>query len=123
MDTSETYVKMCEKAVEIQHQTPKSIYVGSKPGSFFYSRYVSRIVNAEYAQNPETVIWLPRQDQLQEMVRGEYKDIKEMIHDFGPFLTYQASSLASLEIVWLEFVMKIKYGKVWSGEDWVKDPA
>ena len=82
MDTSEIYIKMCEKA------------------GF---------------QGP----WLPRQDQLQEMVNWE----KIFIVREGK--EYQQRSLGdillranSMEQLWLAFVMKEKFNKEWDGKEW-----
>ena len=72
-------------------------------------------------------MWLPRQDQLQEMYNG--KDLEWTFWDFVTFVdegehdyTIEFSSYAksfnSMEQIWLAFVMKEKYNKVWSGEDW-----
>ncbi len=67
-------------------------------------------------------IWLPRQDQLQEMGGQPYSTFAKQLgllavfDDYsGPFKTY--------EQLWLAFVMKGKYGKVWDSEkeDWVKE--
>lgn len=104
MDTSETYVKMCEKAVEIQREW--------KP-TYDYHDY-SIIDHSKQTFDPLFLIWLPRQDQLQEMVgctAGSWKIILSKLMDSEYFY--------SLEQSWLAFVMKNKYNKTWNGEDWV----
>ena len=65
-------------------------------------------------------IWLPRQDQLQEMVdlepislllarfRGWFKN--EVIH---------RKCLDSMEQLWLAFVMFELHGKKWDGREWI----
>ena len=69
-------------------------------------------------------IWLPRQDQLQGMVVDGYEAcgllfnfyhwFEDNKHDFiTPYLDY------SMEQLWLAFVMKEKYNKVWNGEEWI----
>lgn len=70
-----------------------------------------------------------RQDQLQEMVVLKPDDIGYtdttfwLLHDF--FYSVQEhkpihheGEIRSMEQLWLAFVMKEKYGKVWNSEDW-----
>ena len=77
-----------------------------------------------------TSIWLPRQDQLQAMV-GEYKDVFDLMCDFGCEVVQYGSfegipekywaDFTSMEQFWLALVMTQKYGKRWNGEDWIND--
>ena len=124
MDISETYVKMCRKTVEIQKEwNPVS------GDSFTYSEpkhkdgivlFESSILNIsgwkEYGAT-----WLPRQDQLQEMIKEKpaYSVPIGMVTGLHHY-TYsrEAKFVNSMEQLWLAFVMKEKYGKVWNGEDW-----
>ena len=119
MDLTETYIKMCEKAEEIQSQASFS------PDDFVYNSGHDRVIVAGYhdedgewlrGKNP---IWLPRQDQLQEMVHPEVTDwVKAvMLRDF---LKDYCDDGASMEQLWLAFVMKEKYGKIWDGENWIE---
>ncbi len=116
MDTSESYIKMCEKAGEIQQLKPD----GSQ-GEFVHC---DGEAYQEMDDRPLTpYIWLPRQDQLQEMVGG-YHTIggkqdewtRNMRKEDFPYW----QSFESYEQLWLAFVMHEK-GKVWSTEkeDWV----
>jgi len=71
-------------------------------------------------------IWLPRQDQLQEMVAPK-EDVQHLLLHFynrvgalfnekdKPWLQFK-----SFEQLWLAFVMKEKYNKIWNGKDWEK---
>lgn len=66
-----------------------------------------------------------RQDQLQEMVIGEYhyEPVASLLDDFEHWRDiYGHNSLTSMEQLWLAFVMKKRWGKVWDGEkeEWVK---
>jgi len=83
--------------------------------------------------NPEcSIIWLPRQDQLQDMV--DNMRTQEHLHFLGyvykkmhkydvgllddnksPYFHY----FKSMEQLWLAFVMKEKFNKTWKGEEWV----
>lgn len=120
MDTSPEYVKQCEKAEEIQkgHELEEPDYFstdGVKVESFCY----------EY--QPDAGIWLPRQDQLQDMIRL-FPDVKfmpvhlvEKIHKFM-FTDYAEYTclFGSMEQLWLAFYMKEQYEKSWTGTEWVK---
>ena len=119
MDTSQEYVRMCEKATEIQ--PPAEISVDRTNHANFWQR--SPDGDAYH------YIWLPRQDQLQELVGGDkYSTFYELVESlssyemldqspYNPFSDIQPS----MEIVWLAFVMHQKYGKRWDGADWVKE--
>jgi len=67
----------------------------------------------------KNIIWLPRQDQLQEIVSPSFlKEDKFMIIDkFLSFIDY-ADREWSFEQLWLAFVMKEKFNKIWDGEEW-----
>ncbi len=75
---------------------------------------------------------LERQDQLQEMVIGT-KHTHLLAHEFalwwhgGEELGRQHAGHvspngcdASMEQLWLAFVMKEKYHKIWTGEEWIE---
>lgn len=70
----------------------------------------------------QNLIWLPRQDQLQEMVY--YNGITgHLLNDFDRWYRIdspQGVERWSFEQLWLAYVMKEKYGKVWNKEAWVK---
>jgi len=137
MDTSKEYIKMCEKAVEIHE-----IW---KPARMDYTWAKDRGVRDVIVILPHkrSCIWLPRQDQLQEMFLDEQKDCfyvpshdnRGCFHwlaeimvkgikcgDFGNNITYPSG-----EKLWLAFVMKEKYNKIWKGnkiwdsENWIKE--
>ena len=78
----------------------------------------------------KNAVWLPRQDQLQE-IYVEWAGLKEVsnwAHSILDAFQFFALSdvpnvdltfkMRSLEQLWLAFVMKEKYGKVWNGEEW-----
>jgi hypothetical protein len=152
MDTSETYIKQCEKAVEIQELRDDkelentvnintlSPYTRYQNGDFiyykgfkdpdkedtlrqkslwvpiievyFYSFYFDDLSNIIYW-------WLPRQDQLQEMI--EKKNTRELLMRFTDWVEKETNSRReSMEQLWLAFVMWTLYQKKWNGEDWVK---
>ena len=128
MDTSETYIKMCEKAQSCLAQSGFSklpfeignvVYCPTKKSTYFWTGKETPHKND---------FTLPRQDQLQEMVQfgggipnqlWNFKDFcfaKDNGYNFDDYTL----SFNSMEQLWLIFVMKEKYDKVWNGEDWVK---
>ncbi len=105
MDTSKEYILMCEKAEEIQ-----KFYPNDKISNFFSGNKLE--------------IWLPRQDQLQEMIVKAYGNCR-WHKVFSSFLNWYGDvnivQIESMEQLWLAFVMKEKYQKTWSGKDWIKE--
>ena len=75
MDTTKEYILMCEKAQEIQQNRetaglPSKSFFSCKGDWFAHlnNEQIILISNANLLQKPGT--WLPRQDQLQEMIKG-----------------------------------------------------
>jgi hypothetical protein len=114
MDTSEKYIKMCEKAQEIQET--RKIKMSKK---FKIIDFTDIIIDK---------VWLPRQDQLQEMVEG---NIAEKFHKFCQFvyppiipseesvvefINVFTNTFSSFEQLWLAFIMKDKHNKFWNSE-------
>ena len=72
-------------------------------------------------------IWLPRQDQLQEMLYGNAGvmccvSLANDISKFGKSLGrkhIKKYQFHSMEQLWLAFVMKEKFGKTWNGKEWL----
>ena len=62
-----------------------------------------------------------RQDQLQTMI-GDFDDCLNLIDRFDSMssIAYDYPDLKSMEQLWLAFVMKEKYNKIWNGKDWIK---
>jgi len=115
MDTSETYIKMCN-CEEIQGQW--------KPNKIDFAPYYSLAIPMNIPRKSR--VWLPRQDQLQEMVGEEYPI--DLLYGFHRFYNTMGCDLyphtingakTSMEQLWLAFVMKEKYNKVWYGSDWI----
>jgi len=70
--------------------------------------------------NKYDFIWLPTQEQLQEMIKKRH--IYYLIKDFQIFQVKYTVGLHinDMNELWLAFVMKEKYHKIWTGEKWVK---
>ena len=130
MDVSLEYIKMCEKAEEIQEL---ELSTGVSAGDFVYTGEqvivwcrVCKRLDIDFKQD---TIWLPRQDQLQEMVpTGENLEAfhvghgNQMRYQLGQFtqdygLDY-TNQFTSMEQLWLAFCMSEKYNKIWDGEIW-----
>ena len=132
MDITPEYIKTCEKAVEIHGHCPEN-------GDFYFDSADFHMIFT-YPGRPLGIlgtisgyIWLPRQDQLQEMVLPVLKEKHNKIYDlkamnrqanwfwalFSLWMQKDEFQSNSMEQLWLAFVMKEKYGKTWSGEDWV----
>ena len=143
MDTSKEYIKMCEKAVEIQTHPIKcknsfgislieetigeEVFGEINNTRGYYELWGYYIDDVQFVGKiPNECIWLPRQDQLQEMVYTH----PERLFRFYEFLqhhyiynceTWGSLGNYSMEQLWLAFVMKEKYGKIWNGEDWIAE--
>jgi hypothetical protein len=130
MDTSETYVKMCMKAEEIQanHEFEKfDLYFRGRPHDWQF------ILVCQGPLRPTKVklLWMPRQDQLQAMVKDKLEannvgDLHQYLNIFVEWFTsrvgdYRIREVATYEQLWLAFVIHELYGKVWDGKDWIKD--
>lgn len=116
MDTSKQNIKMCEKAEEIQKH---KWAIGDVYSFGAESGYCCPIPYA-----PQGSIWLPRQDQLQEMVFGISGDVQGQIWQIREFVTGNRATfpeVTSMEQLWLAFVMQVKYQKVWDAQiaDWI----
>ena len=125
MDKTLEYVQMCKGAQEIQDAWDKyNAHVGDmcarlRPNGGGYAPMVFVRTSHEWT------IWLPRQDQLQDMVIDAYRTgwqdsiilgLMEEVVAWGKQLPY-----ASMEQCWLCFVMHVKYAKVWTGAEWVSE--
>ena len=143
MDTSKEYIKMCRKAKETQR-----FYYDNKDGMPTYRsdfiegdfRYreerifiVSKDMYGHIAPTEINDVWLPRQDQLQEMVKKESGHLPRQrfigLELCNIYVWYQqnrprdiADDWVSMEQLWLAFVMKERYSKQWTGEDWEVKP-
>ncbi len=122
MDTSPQYIRMCEKATEIQEIVkPHTTVSGAfRDGDWVYCHTAYCLNDIRLANASRTdFIWLPRQDQLQEMCKE--KDIGMLLVDFFRWFEDEEYIWAlnnTMEQLWLAYVMHEKYRKVWNGEDW-----
>lgn len=129
MDTSPEYINMCKKATELQEMwEPKEgdyVYikrVGDSSGhvkcigffnlnsGYLFYKDEEKVVIRE---NMDTVVWLPRDDQLIERSTLHWSDIIDYCG-----LEHSDYKL-SFEIALLKIVMYKVFNKVWNVEDWI----
>jgi len=145
MDETPEYILMCQKATEIQEvwrpaagdfmattnrtEPPNVVvnYIGRTWSGM--KRLAFNLDDKECFSSLMT--WLPRQDQLQDMMIVDTFDTYELFCMFdGDFLEqYEVGGQVrmpkwvngswSLEMFWLSVIMKEKHNKVWNGQDWV----
>jgi len=81
------------------------------------------------------IFWLPRQDQLQEMI--SYSFLSQLVQDFSDWcseynywdgieeklvgIMIESLGPLSMEKLWLMFVMHKNYNKLWNGKIWKED--
>ena len=79
-----------------------------------------RIFNSHNEAHKKTCIWLPTQEQLQEMMLKPKNtlcpDIFTLIALLGVFAA--VNKYDNMNELWVAFVMKEKYNKIWNGKDW-----
>ena len=149
MDTSKTYIEMCD-CPEIQSTwKPKQgdwlvarEYLDIPLVAIDGLREGELVVELHWEDwdflDEDTSIWLPRQDQLQEMVgftarsigaiyrwaSSEVYDLPDdkenysFPHDEHWYRNIPLYFNGSWEQLWLAFVMKEKHNKIWNGEEW-----
>jgi|GEM_PF-705718 len=142
MDKSSRYIEMCKGAREIQetwnHKTGDIFatdagevlfWVPGKYGApeikkgFGVTRSDKVVTLARYT-------WLPRYSQLIEAAQDEsgvnFRDVTFHFYTWleAPYgsgtIKLPKELFTSNEQVWLAYVMEKRYGKVWTGEEWLK---
>jgi hypothetical protein len=129
MDDSRTYIKMCEKANEIQILKPlmwdnSPDFTCRNNDATYRCGFCGRVSYLCEGDGSHYEVWLPRQDQLQEMVFGISKDIQGQVWELYEFATVNRATFpiaSSMEQLWLVFVMRRKYDKSWNGEAWISE--
>jgi len=121
----ETYIKMCDcEEIQEGHVWESGDWAYWPENGDVYPLCSDRDYNVgTYAEGHK---WLPLQGQLQEMVGGNnIKTLRNLVDSVSwvdPFDLPLPSSLddnASMEQLWLAFVMKELYNKTWLGEEWL----
>ncbi len=114
MDTSKQYIEMCDCS-EIQGQVNliPLMLTGAPTDN---NGVVLGVRNLDIIGH----VWLPRQDQLQEMAPFDVKAVGQMAASLSAFVCVNdiayCQQFTSMEQLWLAFVMKEKHDKVWDGK-------
>jgi hypothetical protein len=91
-----------------------------------YGHYPDAYPENAYDKLKKMWSWLPRQDQLQDMLPKEYVTVDAMFNDLNNWIfknddyledTFYGNETA--EQLWLAFVMKEKWNKSWNGKEWI----
>jgi len=143
MDTTPKYILMSGKSEEIQANWKPEIgrYFNSSMGGICIytgrvhkSGWTFEVICENDIEGRE--IWLPRQDELQEMLietklQNEFgyelawlRNLFDWATEYSKrysstVYTDYARNFRSLEQLWLAFVMHEKYQKIWSGKYWI----
>ena len=139
MDTSEKYIEMCRVAEEIQKLKPPEEDIQTHFYCTEHNRFLEYNSELEYqwcgdwngwhgSDDQDRVIWLLRQDQLQDLLDGDLRDIAEGFYDYmttggfnyecPEFDGARCEEYGSMEQLWLAYVMEVKYNKRWDGSSW-----
>lgn len=131
MDTSDEYIKQCG-CPEIQEHRRKSksfqvgdfmanYYLGDKSKAILDEVLVFEITH--HIKNRMLVVWLPRQDQIQEMLpENNCKCSCCLVFHLNKFVEdnlegFYDAKIESLEQYWLAFYMSEKHELAWSLEE------
>ena len=138
MDVTIEYSKMCDKAEEIQKLwkftkgdyftsvKQAEIKIGPTIVDNFWleDEYTKEVIEKE--GYPKEWIWLPRQDQLQDMMKiHTVSEVKECIEDceftddVDDIRHTSYDEFKSLEMFWLAYVMHERFEKSWGGLKWI----
>ncbi len=150
MDASNRYAMMCQRASEIQNSwrpRPCDVIIEisdldegisfCKPAAsivqvanMYYDEQDEENYLKECDEMKEQALWLPRQDQLQRMFEPDTAKIFLLMNqvigkkyrDYAKNVIVDAPELFfSMEQLWLAYIMKEKFNKVWNEEQWVSD--
>ncbi len=125
---TKNYIKMCEQAEEIQKAWKP---VDWDIFAYRYSKGLGMVwevigVKNRHLYIRENCIWLPTQEQLQEMILidKKYIDMFSLNNDLNDFMIddLDKKTRSNMNEVWLAFVVKEIYHKEWLTEEekWIK---
>lgn len=134
MDKSKEYIFLCEMAKEIQDlwKPKEGDCFDSRGNTEYHGVRVLKIThNFKIQRVPKKKwnhIWLPRQDQLQDMLKEKY-DMFNLLVTFYDWVRGQTilnkykekETYPTMEQLWLAFVMKEKYNRIWNKKEWEKE--
>lgn len=124
---TKNYIKMCEENEEIQKEWKPTlgdwVYLKNVASNYKISLIANEYPPMRYYRNKST--WLPTQEQLQEMVKdwlfyitGSFTDIYASASTGNRDSHVVCNKAKSMNELWLIFVMKERYHKIWTGKKW-----
>ncbi len=127
MDRSSNYIKMCESIKEIQEQWQPEFgdfYVSMSLGLTSPCQPIMSDLEKKVSYlKTIKAVWLPRQDQLQEMVIENYAMPWDLAIAFSNVLMGENASyfekFDSMEKLWLAFIILEKYKRKWNEGEWL----
>ena len=126
MDRSSSYITMCESREEIQEQWQPEFgdfYVSMSLGLTSPCQPIMSDLEKKVSYlKTIKAVWLPRQDQLQEMVIENYAMPWDLAIAFSNVLMGENASyfekFDSMEKLWLAFIILEKYKRKWNDGEW-----
>jgi len=126
MDRSSNYIRMCEGIEEIQEQWQPEFgdfYVSMSLGLTSPCQPIMSDLEKKVSYlKTIKAVWLPRQDQLQEMVIENYAMPWDLAIAFSNVLMGENASyfekFDSMEKLWLAFIILEKYKRKWNDGEW-----
>lgn len=117
MDLTERYIRMCMRAKEIQ--VIRDGWSSDYLGEIWILPSGSSIITQKRTYIGKMCTWVPRADQLKDIINFSYRDEKHVDELRLFILGYE--ELDTMEKIWLAFVMHKKYHKYWDdrAEEWV----
>ena len=126
MDNTATYIKMAD-CPEIQGLRTKDNWQNGDYYSTVFNDGVFMVYPLDvwdvplYIRHRSECIFLPRQDQLQEMIGRGISSLESYAFHFGDWCLenyHRAGQSGSMEQLWLIYVMRWKFNKAWNGTEW-----
>ncbi len=119
MDTSETYIKMCDcPEIQEQHEYRHGGYFVAG-GTDKTQPFMTSDMDGNWYIKPDRMrtIWLPRQDQLQEMSGLTWHDF-DILSWACAWDDGKATQIPTKEVAGIMAVMQHRHAKVWTGTEW-----
>ena len=109
------YIQMCSEATEIQGRW------GPKTGDKYLYNESEWYMREEACYDKAIMTWLPRIEDLIEMVHEKDKSYLDVLFRFDRFINGSLLIIPdNVNTMWLLFVMHTLYAKTWSETTWEK---
>ena len=119
---TKNFIKQCEQAEEIQNEWTQRDW---DIFAYRYSKGLGMVWEVIGVKNrslyiKENCIWLPTQEQLQEMIGKQSVKLDGEISRMANMFFISNNNQMLWNEFWLMYVMHEKWNKIWTGEKWVK---